>query len=148
MITRATLGDALELASLMRDDDIREVWAATRMTAPEVCRHSLYASVEAWAVRVRGALLCVYGVVRMDGLWQIWLLSTTHVERFKVTFYRGCKRMLPALLERYGVLENRIHSRYVRSCRWAERLGGSLGTSEPYGACGEGFRSVRFGGSG
>lgn len=140
-ITPSTLGDAVELSVLMREEDRAEVAAAVGWDAEEATRRGLADSVECWTMRAEDDLLAMYGVVDLGGKIGLgWLLSADAVEENARAFWLACKRELPALLERWDVLYNAIDCRHAKALRWAEHLGFELFEPELYGALGIPFR--------
>lgn len=126
-LERATKRHARELGRTMRREDREEVNASGGFVEPEkAVRASIqhqYAA-ESWAAYASDDLLSVFGVVDFPTGWQApWAMSSIHVEKYSLTFWRASKVIIADLRERYPKMVQMVHARYLPAIRWAERLG-------------------------
>lgn len=145
-IRPATRADIEELGDTMREADVVEIHAASGMTAIGALIRGLTDSSECWAALVDDRVMCIWGVVAGqrsvlgNGIGVGWLLTSPLVERYPRAFWKGCRAVLPEVLERWGMLVNWIDCRHDKALRWAERLGFRLGDPQAFGVLGLPFR--------
>jgi hypothetical protein len=131
---------ARELARIMRKADLDEVEALLGVrVAEQAVRYSINRSVETYAAYVGRDLLCVFGVMLMEGSQAVWMLSGTNVNKYQSTFYRCSKIVINYLRGKYPLMMNMVHSRYPAAIRWLERLGFVISQPEKFGARGDWF---------
>jgi len=136
----ATKRHARELGRIMRAKDREEGRAAGNFTPEASVRMSINNSCEAYAAYVGDYLLCVFGVGPMHGTPEItvaWIMTSVHVDRYPLTFYRCSKIVIEYLRGKYPIMVNMIHGQYTEALRWLERLGFKLGPPEPFGVRGD-----------
>lgn len=144
-IAHASLVDAAELAANIRPEDADEIMAATGDCPTLVLMDALNQSTEAWAVRVNGALLAMYGVASDGcGIGSIWMVASKLADRKPKTLWRTARSLFPRLLERWGVLTNYVDCRHEKSFRFIHRLGASFEDPRPFGPEGRPFRRFVF----
>jgi hypothetical protein len=128
-IVPATKEHAVAMAPRMRAPEVAEVRASGGYGPLEALLESLGHSELAYAALLGGEVACMWGVehVRYSALYgrvgAAWMLTTPLVERYPVTFYRGCRVELQRLFETFGMLINAIDLRHEQAVRWATRLG-------------------------
>lgn len=139
--------DCLELAAIMRPDDLRELEAQSGREPFDVLVDGVELSTELYLARLENLPLAMYGVVAGDGSFLegyrvgvIWMLTSHVVERHPKAFWQQCKRGLAELLTRWDVLVNVIDCRHERAIRWGRRLGFQFEEPEPMGVQGLPFR--------
>lgn len=123
---RATKRHAREMGRVMRRKDVDESRATGNFTPEGGVRMSLNNSTEAYAVYAGDDLLAVFGVGPMHnapGVHVVWAMTSVHVERHALTFWRCSKAAVEYLRDRYEVMLNMIHSKYPEAMTWAQRLG-------------------------
>ena len=132
----ATKRHARELARSMRGEDKLEIWCSGHIMPEQGVRASINRSCEAWAVRaLNGDLLCVFGVCVGQEGWQApWLLSSTHVDRHRLAFWKASKQILGHLRSKYPLMVQMVHARYIQAIAWVRRLGFSVDAPEQWGA--------------
>ena len=143
---RVTDDDIAELSRTMRPDDAREVLASHGLSPRRALELSVDSSTEAWATRIDGDLVAIWGVTEVPTdamisprVGSCWMLTSAAVERHKVGFWRACRATLPLLLERWDLLFNAIDARHTRAVRWGKRLGFQFDQPAPWGVAGLDF---------
>jgi hypothetical protein len=139
----ATEAHCLELGRRMRAADALEVDRAGGNSPTDAALKSMRASKECWAVFEQGELLAVWGVVEFfPGIGASWLLTTTSVDRFPLTFWRTSKVHIRELRGRWQHLFNFIDAEYSAAISWARRLGLTVAEPAPFGLLGLPFCRV------
>ena len=69
----------------------------------------------------------------------VWAMTSVHVNKHPLTFYRCSKVVVSYLRDRYPLMLNMVHGQYTEALRWLERLGFELGPPERYGERGDLF---------
>lgn len=125
---------ARELGRIMRKKDREEILSSGGFAVAEpAVRMSINASTEAWALYAGQDLLAVFGVVKQEFGDVVWALTSTHVEKHSLSFYRASKKIVAQLRNRYAFMLNMVHCAYPQALRWVERLGFHVGHPEKYG---------------
>lgn len=91
-------------------------------------------STTIWAGKIRGEVVCVWGVRAPTLLSEeayLWLLTTDDLEIYKFLFIRHSQLAIKELLEQYRVIKGHYKSGDDKSRRWLEWLGAKFG--EPVG---------------
>lgn len=139
--------DCLEIASIMRDADIAEIYASSGKEPLEVLINSLAVSTESYLACYRGLPVAVFGVVPADVSYLtdpkvgiVWMLTTEVVRQCPKAFWQECKRGLRLLLERWDVLLNAVDCRHEKALRWGSRLGFVFEPPESFGVHGLPFQ--------
>lgn len=100
---------------------------------------ALRSSEIAWAVFIRGELVCLYGLSVenvLAGGRQPWLLGTVMVDSHAREFARQSRPELSRLVAKYGRLANMVDVRSRRTVAWLRWLGFTIYAPEPYGVGG------------
>lgn len=141
----ATLEHVPILAQHMREKEKAEV-RATSGWSPEIAvQVSIARSDAAFVVALGGRLALAFGVAKISETaltgkrGQVWMLTTSLVEKHPKTFMRACTYILRDLLDEWAVLTNAIDARYEESIRWGYRLGFVFEAPRPYGVEGRDF---------
>lgn len=130
----ATKRHARELARILRPQDLEETKASSGCPdAAIVIRASINRSMEAYAAYVGNDLVCVFGVTPLRQGAAPWMLSSIHVDKHAMTFWRCSKIAVKYFREFYPLLMNMVHCKYSQALRWVERLGFTLSPPEPFG---------------
>lgn len=140
-LEKATKRHAREIARIMRSKD-RDEAAACGFVPESACRMSLNNSLEAWAVYVEDELLCVFGVGPMNsapGITVAWLMTSVHVDKYPLTFWRCSKVVINYLRDKHVLMVNMVHGKYIEAIRWLERLGFKIGEPQQFGSRGDLF---------
>jgi hypothetical protein len=150
MITPTRLVDVWAF-NRMRPGDAAEVQASSGQTPVEAVLDSWSLSRETWTVRFNGEVGAVFGVAEhevstvLNPIHVVWLLTTDVIERYRLTFYKASRKVLPDLVKRYGTLFNLVDTRYTRAINWAYRIGFRLGEPVAEGLNGELFTPIIIG---
>jgi hypothetical protein len=151
-IRPAVESDAAVLAMTIRQEDREEIVASDGPDVYDTILESVRRSEEAWALLIDGELACIWGVVRSpNGLGSVadgvvWMLSTNVINRKPKTFWRECKRLVPELVARWGLLVNAIDIRHEKAIRWGNRLGFRFTNVSRFGIGGNLFAFFSVGG--
>lgn len=83
-------------------------------------------STTVWAGKVRGEIVCVWGVrapTLLSDTAYLWLLTTDDLAEYKFLFIRHSQLAIKVLLEEYRVIKGHYKSGDPRARRWLEWLG-------------------------
>ena len=142
-IVPATKQHAVELGRIMRRKDREEILASGNLEPEKGLRASINASLEAYAVYIDGDLCAVYGISKLPGGWFIpWALTSEHVFKHPMAFYRESKRIVAELREKYRYMIQMVHWKYLESLSWLTRLGFTVEPPVKWGARDELFCRV------
>lgn len=140
-IQRAVRAHVEELAGAIRLEDAAEV-RALGFEPLEAVEYAVCVSVEAYALLFDGAVAALFGVGRLAGpdtalggdlrRGDVWLLSSTVVNRYRKQYVRSTRLIIRWLLERYDYLEARVDARYTGALRWVRHLGFSVDEPRVY----------------
>ena len=135
-------GDIDMLVANMRDHDIQEVNAATRMGIENAVKTSVNLSTYSKTGLVNDELVCMWGVCPISLLSSSgspWMLGTDLISKKQRIFLRRSKPWLDDIRKDYRYLENFVDERNVMSIKWLKWLGFEMDEAEPYGIHGEPF---------
>lgn len=136
--------DLVIVAATMRQADREEVLASGGFTPEEALVEAVRWSEFSRTARFDGQPACMFGVA--PGVPAIpWVLTTTVVNRYPVTFWRASKTVLRAIVGLYPQLEQRIDARHVAALSWVRRLGFQVESVEPWGHARLPFHRISFG---
>lgn len=137
--------DYLLLYKDLRRDDYLELTKASKLKV-KTCLHLSYSvSEECYsAFDSQGHLLCMFGItpVKSKGIKQgvIWLLATTHIEKFPINFGKASKKLLTYFKEKYNLLYNRVDAANELHVKWLQWLGAAFLHEEDV----NGYKFYRF----
>ncbi len=153
-LTNATPAHAAELASTMREADIRECLAAGYPDARSALDTALAHSRDSWALLINGEVAVIAGVTPVDGavlsaagIAEVWALTSRVVDKYPLTFFRWSRKFVFGLLQQYGLLANLVDARYQGAIDWLECLGFRIGQPQPHYITGAPFCLVSIGSS-
>ena len=114
--------DVFDLARNLRADDRRELFLGTGQSdASQSIRDAIAASSICEAVRFNdGALAAIWGVVPLEGLGSIWMLTSDRVESRPSQFLRVCPGLVQYAHTEFSTLicapwrGNALHLRWLR----------------------------------
>lgn len=132
-IVPATVAHAEALARTLRRGDFDE-GLALGLDPYAAAVSSVVDSKVAYAALFDEKVAACAGVVdlgRRTG--QVWMLSSTVVDRHPRAFLKTSRLVLERLMEDFDVLSNVIDSRYEAALRWARWLGLEVGEPRPIG---------------
>lgn len=133
----ATLADVQGFK--LRQEDIEEIWASTRLNAADALRASFDASEECWAGEMDGEVFCIFGCVPTVDGGNLWMLFADGLKSLPLTFYRQSRQHLCYMLAKYGYLSNHVDARNSFIIGWVKWLGFTVEDAKPYGADGQPF---------
>ena len=123
----------------MRQADVEEIWAASRMQPLEALRLGVLVSEHALTGMVDDDPVCIFGVSHrslLDTTGVPWLLGTNAIDKHAKAFMRRNKTIIKEWRARYELLENWVDSRNTKSIAWLRWLGFEIEEASPYGALG------------
>lgn len=125
---------ARAMARITRPEDAAEMWASGKLLPEQGVRASINRATEAWAGYVGDDLLAVFGVTDYQNGWAApWAISSVHVNRHALTYYRASKVVIEHYRSQYPQMVQMISAEYHGALRWVERLGFKLRGPEPFG---------------
>lgn len=136
IFTPPTEQDLLDLAADIRPEDAAEIDAATGLPPYEAVRLSVSASDAAYAVRLDGRLIAIFGIYAESIIEEtaiIWALGTRQVIPNWRTFARWSRPGLLSLADEMPwvtTLQNCVHAPHATAIRWLGWLGADFG--EPF----------------
>lgn len=139
----STPRDAELVASMAREADVMEVSSASGRPVVERLKWGVAngsPALTGWCIE---GPLCMFGVTCRSVLTRDgtpWLISTTLVDRYGLSFVRGSREHFAQFMERYDYLSNYVDNRHTVAKRWLHWLGFSFGPPVPYGISGALFR--------
>lgn len=128
--------DVAELLANIREADLEESRAMTVLAPDVALRMSINMSDEAYAGRVDGRLVAVFGVARKTTLSTEgvpWMVGTPLIERYGITVARRSRNMVRLWRTKYTYMRNYVDIRNTVSIHWLKWLGFTLHTPVPYG---------------
>lgn len=136
-VTPATMDDVRELAPIVRDSDRDEIWATSRRCPEAALTTCLKMSDTAWAARMNGDLICMFGVASLSLITKTgtpWMISSDHLTKYSFAFLGHCRQYIAEMLEDYPVLVNHVDARNTASKLWLRWVGFDVQPyPEPYG---------------
>lgn len=136
----------------MRAADRLEIEALGFASPVRALEHSLAVSQLSAAACVDGEVLALYGVMELSRpiagprVAVPWLLTSTAVERYPLTFWRASKQAVRELAGKWALLSNLVDARYASALTYLARLGFRVLPARPHGLHGELFHPVVLGG--
>lgn len=129
-IVPARADHAEQLAPLMRDADVAEIYASGGVSPLIALLSSLASSEVAYALLFDKEVAAMFGVVPAGGTLLTptdsgvaWALTGRAVAKHPKAYLRASRSVLPALLKVRPLLFNIVDARYTGALRWAEWLG-------------------------
>ncbi len=135
-VVPATEEHAAEMALVMRQADVDEVWASSHYEPLEALLASLRVSPDPRAGLADGRVVCMYGVGQQTLLsdWGApWLLTAEELPDHARAFMRGNKLYVSEMRSRYRLLLNFADARNIMALRWLKWLGFNIAPAQPLG---------------
>jgi hypothetical protein len=132
------------VAANMRHADRQEAEAMAAMGPLQALTKAVALSHESCVARVGGEPICIFGLgvgSLLGGMARPWLLGTSEVEMYGVTFLRSNRPVVKGWASRFD-LENYVDARHTMSIRWLRWLGFEVDHPAPFGPFG--FEFHRF----
>lgn len=123
------------LAWGIRQADIDECWAASRMTPEEAMREGMKVS-SAWTGLLYGIPVCMFGVTPvslLSGTGAPWMIGTNYINRHPKAFLVGSKVVIRGMLAQFEHLFNFVDARNKQAVKWLKWLGFTIYDPVPYG---------------
>ncbi|WP_424245893.1 hypothetical protein Dip510_000827 [Elusimicrobium posterum] len=124
------------LADNMREEDKREVMAASGDGPLEALNKSFSTAKYCFTAFYEGAPLCMFGINPQGFISNracLWLLGTDKVKKCPKDFCRATLYFVNAFLKEYDILFNFVDARYESSINWLIFAGAEFNESKPYG---------------
>lgn len=122
-----TYAALIHIALGMRPEEVEEVWAIDRQSPYEALKTSYESSEYARiCLSPLGEPMCAWGICRFARLpdwWVPWMLGTSEIDRYLVSFMKTCRALLPEMARRFPQMRNIVDARYEKSLEWLRRLG-------------------------
>jgi Protein of unknown function (DUF2833) len=135
VIKAATKEDCDLLAKTLRKADLEEISHACGLPPQIALRYSLASSDYAYTVWMGDEIVFMFGV----GEGVPWMMASDLLLQVKREFVRECRKVLQAMLDRYGHLENHVWAGNKLHIYWLEWLGFTIEPAKPYGIDSEPF---------
>lgn len=132
----STLSDTKVLAPKLRPDDLREIKAASGLTAEAALCFGVQLSNPCLSfVDPHGELAGMFGVTPTyaSEVGAVWLLSSDAIEKYPIHFLRRCKEWVEEFHRSYPVLMNFVDQRNTVHINWLRWMGFSFVGLHPYG---------------
>lgn len=129
---RPTPADIEELTANLRRQDVAELHALGFSNLHHVVHYCVHESEWAWAARIDGTLVCIFGVSPEGAPW---MLGTDLVKTHRRNLAREAPRYIRLMLKDHPRLINRVHAANTVAVAWLRRVGFTLhpATPEPNG---------------
>lgn len=149
MIELATIDDVLYVARNMREDDMREVVADSRIRTPEaIAAVCMMLPCTVYVAKDRdGTPVAVGGVARNEPLFaQAWLFGTKHISRCKLEIAKLVHSLTADAVRDGLTVQARSAAFHTQAHKWLRVLGfRQVAVLENYGMSGEDFVVFRQG---
>lgn len=139
--------DIEHIAPRMREADVAEVWASTRLTPETALRMALRWSEDSWTTTINGRPEVMMGVWRISHVPEAgspWLLGTDAITKHPRRLLIEGTRVVPLILEKYKLLRNAVDDRNEASKRFLTWLGFTMSDPYPAGPDGVPFRQFEM----
>lgn len=147
--TTPTKEDMREIASMMRQEDRREVigiWGGEHLE--EAVLYCLDKSECAYICKRDGVPMAAFGVQRenpFQNVGVIWMLATTETAKHKIYTGKWTRRGIRAFLRDWDYLYNYVDEGNDRTIAWLKWLGAKIYPPVPYGVYGLPYHKFTFG---
>lgn len=124
------------IAAKVRPDDQRELWDFACVSPAQAMYHGLNQSRIAKTGFINGEAVAMFGVntvSAVSGVGRVWMIGTTLLDKYAMTFLRRCKPEVEEMFSDYKRLENYIDARNVKAIAWLRWLSFEMGDPEPMG---------------
>ena len=131
---RATPESLKYIADHMRDQDVAEVWASSRVRPLEALTTSVAMSDKHAIAYANSVPTVVMGLVMSDllsGIGVPWMLGTDGVVKHKREFIKRTGPIVDEMMAQCTLLCNHVHSKNTVSIMWLHRLGFSIDYDNP-----------------
>jgi len=136
-------GDVEVLSNNLREADRDELEAATSIDVHTLIKDSVEMSTYTQTGLIDDELVCMWGVCPISMIGRKgspWMLSTTLIEKYPLTFLKRCKPVVKKFTESYTFLENHVDVRNTVAIHWLKWLGFKFDEPKPWGIKGMDFQ--------
>jgi hypothetical protein len=140
VIRPTTRDDCIQLAKALRKADLEEISHASGLNPDQTLLYSLAVSDECYTVWIEDEIVLIFGCGGVADRWGVpWMMASDLLLQIKREFVKECRRIVQAMLERYGHLENYVWSGNKIHIYWLEWLGFKIEPPVPFGINNEPF---------
>ena len=136
-IVRAELVHCQVIADNIREPDRDELWAIGYLSPFNALMRSWAVSDKSWTALFDGMPACMFGVSMGSAITDTgrpWLIGSRLIDRYPLSFLKGCKPHMDEVRKQYMYLENYVDVRNIRAIKWLKWMGFSVSDRpEPYG---------------
>lgn len=131
----ATEKDAVQLAKILRQEDIDEVKAHSNVSGEEALLLGVKNSEVPIGIYYEDECVCILGAVPLKDSALIWLLASDKLfKNLRIPFIRNTKKILEVLNKKHKILHNHVDVRNKVHISWLKYLGFSfINKVEKYG---------------
>jgi hypothetical protein len=127
-VSPATLEDAVEMAVTLNAAQTELILSLGDKSVQECVKRSLNGSTHAWAGRVDGELVAMWGVYPLaDGVGYPWMYSTERLHGVPKLTVSLARRVVDEMLTLYPRLFGVVDTRFEESVRFAKAVGFKVG---------------------
>lgn len=133
----ATWDHAEDLLPRLRQADLDEIHAATRLPPRLALRLSLNASRDSQVGLADDRPVILFGVAQTTALSPAgtpWMVGSDEIVAHARAFLRMSREYVRDVMSQYHYLENYVDARNVEAVRWLGWLGFEVHPAEPFGA--------------
>lgn len=135
-IIQARVSHISAIASRIRPADEVELWDFACVTPAQAMYYGLNQARLARTGFINGEAVCMFGintVSAVSGVGRPWLVGTTLLDKYAMTFLRRCASEVEEMFQSYNRIENYIDVRNVKAIAWLSWLGFEMGDPQPMG---------------
>lgn len=135
-IIQARVSHIPVIASRVRPEDKAELWDFACVTPAQAMYYGLNQARLARTGFIDGEAVCMLGVNTISvvsGIGRPWMIGTSLLDKYAMTFLRRCQPVVAEMLSDYKRLENYIDVRNVKAIAWLQWLGFEMEEPEPMG---------------
>ncbi|MDD5476875.1 MAG: DUF2833 domain-containing protein [Candidatus Omnitrophica bacterium] len=142
LVRDAEISDVFQLASNVREADIREIWKSHHMTPETALLGGFQESELCFTIERNEKAIAMLGICPQTLLGNsaiIWLLASPELEKIQRAFIKRSRYFIKGMLQRYPMLENWVDMQNVQSIKWLRWCGAKIEEPKPYGIEGKLF---------
>jgi hypothetical protein len=124
------------MKQIMRNEDRRELEAASGKKFKDVVDKTQYNTDFAIAGYCDKKLIAIFGVTRITAVTKtgaIWMFGTKFLPENKKVFLKHCKKCIEVMIENYPIVYNFVDKRNIMIINWLKWLGFTFEDAKPYG---------------
>lgn len=127
--------DCIQLAKVLRKADLQEISHGSGLEPEQALLYSFAVSEFCYTVWLEDEIVMIFGV----GQGCPWMLASDLLLQIKREFVRECRKIVQAMLDKYGHLENHVWAGNKIHIYWLEWLGFKVEPPVPFGINNEPF---------